>query len=219
MQESDRVIDEYTLAAFLAGTLTEKRRQEVIKYLAVNRDAREVLHMAAEALEAARTGDPVDPSPSVLRTPTMRRRSKEPERRLPRTWIRGPGRYAAATVFVFVVGMVLRLAFAPPSDVLRSPLDRSGPQIRIEVSVPGPTLAWSAVENAYRYRLVVWDQQQARVAGQYETSDNELGRTHAVVHELREDLQRGSTYTLRIDAIDAQNRLVQSSETVDFVFE
>lgn len=219
MQESDRVIDEYTLAAFLASTLSEARRQEVIAYLADNPDAREVLRMAVDALDAARNGNPVESSSIPFRAPTLDRRSKKPTRRPPRRWLHGPGRYAAAAVFVFVVGVALRLTFGPPTDALRSPLQRSGSQLRIEVSVPGPTIEWSTVENAYRYRLVVWDQQQARVAGQYETSDTEIGVTHAVVQELRGALQPGSTYVLRIDAIDAQNRLVQSSETVEFVFE
>jgi anti-sigma factor RsiW len=46
-------IDDYTLAAFISGELPEARRSTVAAALVQDRDAREVLHMACEALAAA----------------------------------------------------------------------------------------------------------------------------------------------------------------------
>ena len=213
MQDFDQVIDEYTLAAFIAGTLTKKRRQEVIDYLAGNADAREVLHMAYQALGAAQAGDQ-DESASLLRP--SRSADRPAARRLSR--IRDIGRYVAATAIVFAVGIVLRMAFGPPTDALRSPLPRNVQGVDVTVTA-GPEFDWSAVPNAYQYRVVIWDPMEARVVGQYETADSEIESGDPIIRDLQPKLRKGDQYTLRIDAIDAQNRLIRSSETVEFVVE
>lgn len=218
MQEFERVIDEYTLAAFLAGTLPEARQQEVIEYLAANPDAREVLQMAAEALEAARSGDVEEPMKDASAS-QRQVRSRPARRKRHRSWVQGAGRYVAATLFVFVVGIVLRLSFGPPTDALRSPLSRSGTEMQVDVSTPGPAIQWPNVANAYRYRIVIWDPQEARVAGEYETTAHIIEPDDSVSSRMRDELVAGREYALRIDAIDAQNRLVRSSETVDFRLE
>lgn len=46
-------LDSYTLAAFLSGELPNASRPTVAAALVQDRDAREVLHMACEALAAA----------------------------------------------------------------------------------------------------------------------------------------------------------------------
>ena len=58
MRPHQQHIDEYTLAAFLSGRLSEERRRDVVAYLAENADARVLLCMAGEALEAARQPRP-----------------------------------------------------------------------------------------------------------------------------------------------------------------
>ena len=214
MQDFEQVIDEYTLAAFIAGTLTKKRRQEVIDYLAGNADAREVLHMAYQALGAAQAGDEDGESASLLRP--SRKADRTAARRLSR--IRDVGRYVAATAIVFAVGIVLRLAFGPPTDALRSPLPRDAQGVEVTVAA-GPEFDWSAVPNAYQYRIVIWDPLEARVVGQYETADSEIERGDPIISDLQPKLRKGDQYTLRIDAIDAQNRLIRSSETVEFTVE
>ena len=219
MQDPERVIDEYMFAAFLAGTLPEERRREVVEYLAVNPDAREVLHMAADALEAARSAGPEEAPSTRWGNAPATRRSDRVRHASRRSFLRGAGRYVAATAFVFVVGMVLRLAFGPPTDALRAPLQRSAELLDLNVSASGTAIEWSPVENAYRYRIVVWDPERAVVAGQYETSDSRLDQEHEVLRSLRGDLEVGRTYTIRVDAIDAQNRLIRSSETLDYLME
>jgi hypothetical protein len=57
MDQSLSGVDEYTLAAYIANTLSRQRRAEVTAYLAANADARELLRMAYEALEAAKNHD------------------------------------------------------------------------------------------------------------------------------------------------------------------
>lgn len=219
MPDSDQVIDEHTLAAFIAGTLPKNRRDEVITYLAGNSDAREVLQMAYDALETAQDSTLYAEGPSS----PAKQRTGTPPRRGDRAsgtsdFLRGAGRYVAATMIVFAIGIVLRLAFGPPTDALRSPLSRESEILRVQVdAAAGPSFTWSAVENAYLYRIVVWDPSAARVVGQYETRDSDLGAGNPIVDDLATKLGSGDPYTLRIDAIDAQNRLIRSSETVEFV--
>jgi hypothetical protein len=50
-------VDEYTLAAFLSGELPERQRKSVAAALVFDEEAREVLHMACEALAAAFRSD------------------------------------------------------------------------------------------------------------------------------------------------------------------
>ena len=45
MKHTQHPIDEYTLAAFLSGSLSEEQRREVVAYLAENADAREYSSM------------------------------------------------------------------------------------------------------------------------------------------------------------------------------
>lgn len=46
-------VDEYTLAAFLSGDLPERERKTVAAALVFDQEAREILHMACEALASA----------------------------------------------------------------------------------------------------------------------------------------------------------------------
>lgn len=216
MCDPDPLIDEHMLASFIAGTLSKERRDTVVEYLASNSDAREVLQMAYQALEAARTGEPEIAARSTyskLRPGVRKRSADRPAAR--NRILRGASRYVAATVIVFVVGVVLRLAFGPPTDALRSPLPRGAESLEVQVD-EGPEFSWTEVSNAYHYRIVVWDPQEARVVGQYETTDFEVDSTHPIFADLESKLRPGDSYTLRVDAVDAQNRLVRSSETVQF---
>jgi hypothetical protein len=47
-------IDDYVLASFLAGTLPELRRRELVARLAVDRDLRELLIMASDLYRIGR---------------------------------------------------------------------------------------------------------------------------------------------------------------------
>lgn len=218
MDRTNQLMDEYTLAAFIAGTLPPKQREEVIRYLTENADARELLQMAHDALEASRQTDEMEELPRVtgdrpLQRPPRRadRRSVPAARRM-----QGLSRYVVATVVVFTIGLGLRVAFGPPTDALRSPIPPEAPQLSVRVSPADLEFQWSRIPDAYHYRLVFWDPQEARVVAQHETPTHRIEGDDAFASDLRERLVAGQTYTLRIDAVDAQNRLIQSSETVQF---
>ncbi len=51
-------VDDYTLAAFLSGELPERERKTVAAALVFDQEAREVLHMACEALSAVFASEP-----------------------------------------------------------------------------------------------------------------------------------------------------------------
>lgn len=218
MRDLERAIDEYTLAAFLAGMLSEGRRREVIDHLAASPEAREVLQMASEALEAAHRGECSEPPSSSRNRMPPGPRPTAPRHPARRLRLRGSSLYVAALLIVVVIGLGLKLTSSTPALPLRSPPVRSGPELRVQVSAPGSSIAWSAVDDAYRYRLVVWDHRDAEVVGRYETPDHRLSADHPVVGDLERDLERGKSYTLRVDAIDAENRLLRSSDAIEFVF-
>lgn len=222
MDRTNDPIDEYTLAAFMAGTLSRERREEVASYLAQNSDARELLQMAYEALNAARSAEPVpEEQAPVVRAaaPPRPPRPREAERAAtpPRALRRlgGLRRYMAAAAVVFTVGISLRLAFGPPTDALRSqPAETMAMTVQVDAS--DLEFVWSNVPDAYEYRLVIWDLQEARVVARHETTGNALAEDDPFVASLRPQLAAGKPYTIRIDAIDAQNRLILSSDALEF---
>ena len=91
--------------------------------------------------------------------------------------------------------------------------------MRVQTTVPDLAFQWSEVAEAYLYRVVVWDLQEAAVMGRHETRAHALDASDAFMAGLQSKLQAGRTYTLRIDAVDAQNRLIQSSETLEFTID
>lgn len=218
MDRQNQVIDEYTLAAFIAGSLTEQRRAEVVAYLADNADARELLHMAYEALEAARAtpADADDTRPHDRPARPSTRSSDRGAVRRPAFRLMGLSRYVVATVVVISVGLGLRITFGPPTDALRSPLPAQSGEMSLQISPASLTFQWQRVPDAYQYRLVFWDPQEARVVARHETSNTALTERDAFVQTLREQLVPGQSYTIRIDAVDEENRLIQSSPSLSF---
>ena len=51
-------LDDYTLAAYLSGEIDDEARHTVAAALVTDREAREILHLACEALAAALQHDP-----------------------------------------------------------------------------------------------------------------------------------------------------------------
>lgn len=218
MDQTNQLIDEYTLAAFIAGTLSKQRRDEVIAYLAENAEARELLHMAYQAMETARQTDEIAGPARVADRPAhlpAREADRTPARPALRR-LHGLSRYVVATVVVFTIGLGLRLAFGPPTDALRSPLPAQSSELTVQVSPSDLVFTWNHIPDAYQYRVVIWDPQEARVVARHETATTRLDEESAFVRELRAQLADDHTYTIRIDAVDAQNRLIQSSESIEF---
>ena len=218
-------IDEYTLAAFLDGTLTPARRQEVIAYLARNADARELLKMSYEALEAAEEpalfeqAEPAEPTPTRASVPDRQARPRP----FPVPQLRS---YAVAAVLVAgVLGAVLLLTpQAPPAEEPTAPRLRSAPsdvepeRVRLAVQVSAPSLRfrWTPVPDAYEYRLVVFDFQTATVIAKHTTKATQLDGDATFIEELRSQLDAEKIYALYVYARDVRNRDIVRSELTHF---
>lgn len=204
-------IDTHTLAAFIAGTLDDDRRRAVIEHLARHPDDREWLQMALDARAAAQELDAeAAPLPERPAVPNTRGAAARPAKRRSRSrhWLLG----ALATV-VLLAG--LSIVLAPPSDTIRAIQTAEAP---LSVAVDAAPLAfqWEAVADAYSYRVVIWDPEAAAVVDETSTREPSLAADAAFVTALRPQLEPGRTYQVRVDAIDAQNRRIRSSEATSF---
>ena len=208
MQRDDPFIDEYTLAAFLAGNLPEKERAQVLAYLAASEDARELLCMAQDALEAAdaparSTPAPAPAAPRPARPPVARQHHRL---RL---------RYGVtALVLLLIAGVGLLTMWPQDTDRFRGAEDAS--TWKLEVTTPALQFNWSEVPEAYYYRLVVMDVTEAEVVDVHETRDTRLGRDDAFLLALQSKLDADHPYELYVRAIDVQNREIHSFEPVEF---
>ena len=227
MKPTQHPIDEYTLAAFLSGTLSEAQHREVVAYLAENADARELLCMAHEALEAAQQPAVVQPFTTPTVAPEQPAPSHEPIRRMPRPATRPAirparvvrlRRFAMAAVMVTVLGIGLRAGLSLNAIDTQRGADENTP-LEVQVSTPALQLQWTEIPDAYYYRLVIWDVEAAELVAQHETKSTRLGRNDAFLLSLRDQLKLHRTYQVRIDAMDVQNRLIQDSELVSFILD
>lgn len=222
MEKANQTMDEYTLAAFMAGTLPRSRRAEVAEYLSNNADARELLQMAYEALESSHAQEDDDALHALPfeERPASRNPIPRADRRpaLSRRRASSIGRFVAAAVMVFAVGAGLRLSLGPPADALRSRSSAEALELSIRASEYGPVFLWSPLENAYQYRVVVWDPEEAVVMGRLETKANRVDAKDDFIRNLRDLAEQGRQYTVRVDALDARNRLLDSSVTLSTRF-
>ena len=118
-------------------------------------------------------------------------------------------------VAVLAIGLRVGLSLNE-TDALRGDDDDG---LTLRVSTPALQFQWNDVEEAYYYRLFVWDVEAAEIVTRHETKSTRLGRNDAFVLSLHHELKAGRLYTTRIDAIDVQNRLILSSESVDFMLQ
>lgn len=230
MNRADSTFDEYTLAAFMAGSLSDERRQEVIAYLAENAEARELLVMAYQALDASEDGTPLPFDVPAFPQATPQPVAPAPDR-APRvqdrtarrfTWKR-MSRYAATFVVVFALGVSLRLVVGPPTSDTSS--DFPGPvrdgteQVGLNLTFEQDLIfSWNALEEANEYRLVVMDVATAEIMANHTTKANRLDSNDAFIQSLKTQLTPGKTYSLSIDARDMANNplLKDAIETVNF---
>lgn len=196
-------VDEYTMAAFMAGTLSDEAQEAVVAYLSENAEARELLCMAHEALEAATIPEP---QPVVETLPDRPARPGRSNR-----WFR----LAGAAVLVFALGFGLRVTLGPPNHLTRDNTTAQTSALTVDVS-PALNFQWTPIPDAYKYKVVIWDARGARVVAEHETDATQLSDNDPFVQTLHPILHASQQYTLRIDAIDARNRLIESSDLVSF---
>jgi len=226
MKPDQHPIDEYTLAEFLSGTLSEERRREVVAYLAKNADARELLCMAQEALEASQQPVVEQPFTMPMAAPEQPAPSREPIRHAPHPGARPAipraarmRRFATAAIMVTVLAIGLRVGLSLNDiDTQRGATDENV-ALEVEVSTPALRFQWNEIPDAYYYRLVIYDVEALEYVAEHETKSIRLGRNDAFLLSLRDKLKLHRTYQVRIDAMDVQNRLIQDSEPVEFILD
>lgn len=188
-------VNDSLLAGFLAGTLAPAQRTHVVRYLAENPEAREVLRLAHQALHAS-------DQPALSRAPAR------PPVRHGRPRVPALARYALLFALVFSGGAIVRVAMGPASDDLRNtPGETDAASLRPVLR--GETLQWHPVQEAVAYELVLWDPQEARVLHRLKTTQP---RTDADFATAFRALPQGRTVAVRVDAFDAENRLLASSD-------
>lgn len=206
----------------MAGTLPAHRRREVASYLAKNANARELLHMAYEAMDASRQlGEPLTqmtaPRPSQMHIAPKADRA--PRRHAPRIY--RLSRFAVAAVVIFAVGLALRLSFGPfggpePTPTLRSDAAPESIGLTLPTSIERLSFAWTSVPETDHYNIVIWDPEKALVVARHRADENHVEAAHPFLQSLRQLLIAGHPYALRVDAIDAENRTIRSSGMVEF---
>ncbi|HYE59262.1 MAG TPA: hypothetical protein VD948_12190 [Rhodothermales bacterium] len=186
-------VNDSLLAGFLAGTLTPDQRTHVVRYLADNVEAREVLRLAHQALHAS--DQPVQ-APS--RPPVRHARPRVP----------ALARYALLLALVFSGGALIRVVTNPGTDELRSRPGETAASA-LKPVLRGDALQWAPVEEAAAYELVLWDPQEARVLHRVKTTETRTDETFAAAFRA---LPVTRTVAVRVDAFDAENRLLASSD-------
>lgn len=192
------LLDESTLAGFLAGTLAPDERDRVMHALAQDAEARELLSMASDMLAEA--------SPPPLRKPRGQRRASD--RGAERFGKRARRTVVAATLAIFVaVGVTLSLSL--PDDSVRAQyLSPEDWRQTIEVH-DADALAWQAVPDAESYRLVVWSIGEADPVVRFETTATEL-RDDPAAPDLTM-LSQNTDHVIRIYALDSRGRSLLDS--------
>lgn len=179
-------VDDPLLSAFIAGTVTPEQREHVLRHLLENADARDLAGMSVHALHAVQgEGGAV----------VARRRRPN-----------GLVRVSLGALVLIGAGVSLRLASTSPTpatDTFRSGVV----DVPLGLQVVGTTVSWAAVPGAARYDVLVWDATTATVTARATTTAPTSGDAFASV--LRS--ARTGSQQVRVDAYDAENRLVASS--------
>lgn len=205
-------LDEATIAAYLAGTLSPDEREAVERKLTRDADARELLCMAQEAMDAAMDvpdgAEPETAVPANHPDDGDRPATRRPNRLARFGW------YAGIAVVVFALGLSLRLVLGPPNDVLRS--NTPPASFTVEVNTPDLHFHWPKVADVYTYKVSIWDPAAAQVVAEHQTADTQIPPADPFMQTLRDRLHRGKEYSVRVDAINAENRVIQRSSLAHF---
>ena len=180
-------IDDHLLSAFIAGTVTPEQRAHVLRHIAADADTREIVGMARQAMGA------VDADP---RAPTRVRRSPLLVR------------CALGALVILTGGVALRIATQTTpvgADRLRAQTE-SAP---LTIGLDGDRFTWTAVPDAARYEVVVWDAVTAAVTARTVSETTTTGEAFAAT--LRSIRASAAPQQVRVDAFDVENRLLASS--------
>ena len=203
-------LDEYTLSALLAGTLSEEEHQEALKLLATDESAQELVAMASMALDVEA------PPVRVDRTASPDRAARQPR-------LRRHVRWATASTFLvlfaFSLGSFLNTPSTSDDAGLHTLRTQEGDRFVPIISTSTLELTWPAIEDAYSYDVQIWDADRAELVGETTTKTNQLKDSDAFVQELSEKLKAGRVYSLHLYATDAENRRIVQSVPTDFTYQ
>ncbi|MEM6646903.1 MAG: hypothetical protein AAF730_11700 [Bacteroidota bacterium] len=203
-------IDEYTLSALLAGTLSDQEHQEALQLLAEDESAQELVAMASIALGAT-------PTPPVDRGAAADRKARPARLRRRVFWTAAS---TFAVLFAFSLGIFVDgPAATDPANEVRTLRTQEGERLVPVISTSTLELKWEAVEDAYSYDVQIWDADRAELVGETVIKTNALKRSDAFVQELSEKLEAGRTYSLHLYATNAENRRIIESVPTDFVYQ
>ena len=151
-------VDEYLLAAFLAGGLPARLRQEIVSYIADNDSARDLLGMAREAMNAADVGDgshvsQLSTSPVLSPRPDSRnvRAESKSNSGVNNLW-KVTALFAGAVLVLSITVAILIFDTAPSATLVEEA--RWSPSVNTE----SLELSWPAQTGAVMYQILVVDQ-------------------------------------------------------------
>jgi hypothetical protein len=212
-------MDEYTLAAFLAGTLPEDRRREVLAFLSENADARELLCMAHEALEAAQQPvvEPFKMPPPALSPRSAERPAASPaDTRSPQPRWRTRG-FAAASLGLVVTTILSLSVYVALQDVDRTRSSAEDTKtLKIHVLTQPLEFRWDKTPDAYQYHLVIWDVEAVEIVEQHDTQSTRLAPEDPFMQSLVPRLKAGRTYSVSVNAVNLENRTFAYSKRQEF---
>lgn len=162
MPESQEHIDEYLLAAFLAGDLPHRLREEISAYLVTNDRARDLLAMAGDALYAADSGDGARAKPvRTLRPARLDLSELLAARQLPRRFAKSDE--SLWKTIIVVASTVLLLTIAVAWHISLDLRSAAGSVID-ENWVPSLVenrflMEWDPIDGASAYRIILHDGQ------------------------------------------------------------
>jgi hypothetical protein len=207
MRLPGRGIDEYTLAAYLSGRLGPTRRHQVAEFLAENSEARDLLVAANQLLESEGDGDARSVGGmSAVSLPPRKRPLLRGDRRLGVLFwttlvVVGLTAFATTSFIAVRVGMDVGSRSIPTAAV--------DPDWWLEVQGPFEGIAWDAVPDVDRYRVMFWDEAQSGLLGQIEAAVPYLD-----YQDIGPHLQPIASRRIWIDALDAEGHLIKRSRSI-----
>ena len=207
MRLAGRGIDEYTLAAYLAGRLSPARRSEIADFLRFNEDARDLLYAANQLLESE--GDGRAQSTPLLSSVAI------PPRKKP---LLTASRRIGVLLWTSIVLVCLTAFLTTVVVAYRAGVDRGLAEVTVGATAPsrmmalqGPFVAlnWADIRDAAHYRIVVWDDAQAAVVGQVESDVPTLD-----FEGLAGFMEEGAVRRVWMDAFDSEGRLLERSRSL-----
>lgn len=217
MPEPQEHIDEYLLAAFLAGDLPQRLREEISAYLVTNDRARDLLAMAGDALYAADSGDGARSRPGRKLRPARLDVSDmlaARQRQLPRLFSKSEESLWKTIIVVASTVLLLTIAVAwHISTDLRAP---NGSIVNPEW-VPNLAdnrflLEWEEVTRATAYRVILHDNALSMPHAVGLTSEPVFDATQS--EEWPAAQASGGPHVLWIEALDADGNLIQRSVSI-----